>query len=96
MHRALQLGVLGLQHLSHGADLAGGFRLQPVQFGEALRGHLLGGAGCSQLLGAAAAGPRNQQDDQRDTAAGDDSGRSRHKAGRDEWVQVIKLGEERG
>jgi hypothetical protein len=63
---------------------------------SARRGHLLGGAGCSQLLGAAAAGPRNQQDDQRDTAAGDDSGRSRHKAGRDEWVQVIKLGEERG
>ena len=51
VHRLLQFGLLGVQHLAHRHHLAGGFRLQPRDLVHALIGEIGGRLG---IRGAAA------------------------------------------
>ena len=65
MHRVLQFGLLGVQHLAHRPHLSGGLRLQPRDLVHALIGEL----GALALgFRRAAARAHDQENDQQQAA----------------------------
>ena len=90
MHRLLQFGLLGVQHLAHRHHLSGGLRLHPRDLVHALIGELGGRLGFRR----AAARTHDQQDDSQQTAGEQQGDHGGGDAGQHQRVDLGQAGGE--